>query len=150
MDNNWYVRFDDGAISGPMTKEEALDRADQRDVDRERGEDGVDGMVFSEKIFETYHVPEDTTELVNTLLSALSDADKVAGFVELTPGKAQEIAEKLVLLSRPHELVASKEVERVLTDLRDLKTLRGGSVICQAAIILVSRLSREKAVTKHA
>ncbi len=71
-------------------------------------------------------------------------------FVELTPSQAQEIAEKLVLLSRPHELVASKEVEGVLTDLRDLKTLRGGSVICQAAIILVSRLSREKAVTKHA
>ena len=131
----WYVRWEGtNEISGPMSKQEALDATG----------DGS-GMAFSEGVFEPYHVPADTTLLVNellaikrvtmldlckraadmlvilsrprevagvsgvvtSLLSASSDADKVAGFVELSPNEAKDIANDLTLLARPREVMAT-------------------------------------------
>lgn len=91
MSKQWYVRYDGtGEISGPMSKDEALDKANQ-----------ADGMVFSDGIFELYHVPEDVTALVNELVG-----------IEKTPPTplidlGKRAAHKLVLLSRPHEVTAT-------------------------------------------
>lgn len=92
MSKQWYVRHEGtGEISGPMTKDEVLDKADD-----------VEGMVFSDEIFETHHVPEDVTALINELVDGIENAPPTP-LIDL----GKRAAHKLVLLSRPLEVTAT-------------------------------------------
>ena len=94
MNNDWYIRWEaTNEISGPMTKEEALEHTG----------DGS-GMAFSEGVFEPYHVPADTTSLVNELLALGDGQERSSGDVGDVGKRA---AEMLVILSRPREVTAT-------------------------------------------
>jgi len=104
---NWYVKYEvTKTIDGPFTEEQAL---------RVAGD--MEGMAFSEKIFEPKFV---TTEEVETLLAEMRIRanEKQQG---LTSVKVKELlkqaADTIVLLSA-EKVITSEEVENLLTDLR--------------------------------
>ncbi len=89
-ERQWYVKYEGtDEISGPMTKAEAQDWAEQ-----------AGGMVF---VFEPFHLPADTTQLVSGLLEIKRDSqireDKIA--------LLKKAAEVISLLSRSREVIAT-------------------------------------------
>ena len=88
-EKNWYVKWEDNdRISGPMSKEEALDMTDIGS-----------GMAFSEMIFEPYRLPVNVTEIVNYLLTCK--------FKGVNTIQLRRAAEMLTLLSCPRQVTAT-------------------------------------------
>lgn len=133
----WYVRTECGDVRGPMDQADAEFERDRLD----------DACLFSERIFEPRFV---TTSEVELLLKDLRD---LRGYAEDRPHRketdeavaklCQRAIDAITFLSR---VPTAQEVAGVLTDLRDLQTIRGGSVICQEGIDLIVNLSRENVI----
>lgn len=122
----WYVRWEDGSISGPMDKKDTLHLSEKADI-----------MIFSGKIFSQESV---ITPEMRELLKEFSEMRELL----------LETRALIVHLSREKVVVTTSEVGKVLEELENLDKYGHPAVEMaeiRRAIDMITLLSREKVVT---